>query len=80
VCLSLAWERLEVYTTAADRQNMFFKEVGNNLERKCNGLMQSTHLLPYVQCVLATEIRDSICDLQEEGIRKNLSDSSALPN
>jgi hypothetical protein len=56
VCLPLAWERLEACTTATDRQDMFFKEVGNNLERKCNGLMQSKHLLPYVRCVIATKI------------------------
>jgi len=35
---------------------MFFKEVGDSLERKCNGLMQSEYLLPYVQCVFATEL------------------------
>jgi hypothetical protein len=57
VCLPLAWERLEACTTADNRQSMFFKEVGNNLERKCNGLMQSTHLLPHVRCVIATEIQ-----------------------
>ncbi|KIM73044.1 hypothetical protein PILCRDRAFT_829424 [Piloderma croceum F 1598] len=57
VCLPLAWERLEACTTAGDRQDMFFKEVGNNLERKCNGLMQNKHLLPYVRTVTVSLTR-----------------------
>ena len=50
VCLPLAWERLEACTTTGVPVQ-FFKEVGTTLERKCNGLMKSEHLLPYVRCV-----------------------------
>ena len=55
VCLPLAWERLEACTTATGENNMFYKEVGNTLERKCNGLAKSKHLLSYVRYVASTE-------------------------
>jgi hypothetical protein len=52
VCLPLAWERLEACTNAGTPVQ-FFKEVGTALKRKCDGLMNSEHLLPYVRCVMA---------------------------
>ncbi|KIM73045.1 hypothetical protein PILCRDRAFT_93223 [Piloderma croceum F 1598] len=56
LCLPLAWETLEACTTTGSR-NMFFKEVGESLERKCNGLMQSEYLFPYVRIVTVSLTR-----------------------
>jgi hypothetical protein len=55
LCLPLAWETLEACTTTGP-PNMFYMAVGDSLERKCNGLMESEYLLPYVRCVFATKL------------------------
>lgn len=48
ICLPLAWERLEACTNSGPDAS-FFKVAGELLERKCNGLLKSKHLLPHVR-------------------------------
>ena len=49
VCLPLAWERLEACTVAGP-ESVFFRDIGEHLWRKCNGLINSKHILPFVRC------------------------------
>ncbi|CAE6521385.1 unnamed protein product [Rhizoctonia solani] len=46
--LPLLWERVQICVATG---SMWYKEHGNNLVRKCNGLLKSQHLWPYVRKV-----------------------------
>lgn len=50
-----AWTGFEACTIRDDSEarGSFFRQLGFRLEKRCNGLLQCTHLLPLVQCVRA---------------------------
>lgn len=56
VVLPLAWERLEACTADAFTEKPAKQQVGSTLKRKCKGLLQSSHLIPYVRCAY------TVCD------------------
>ncbi|THH13226.1 hypothetical protein EW146_g6967 [Bondarzewia mesenterica] len=56
--LPLAWSRLEVCTVRATCDQSFYKQVGEALKRKSEGLLKrSPHLLPLVQTVTVSLTR-----------------------